>query len=31
MKEILNNSKAGKGAQDYLQKAFKEGQEEEQK
>tara|TARA_B110000438_G_scaffold292511_1_gene330964 strand:+ start:290 stop:814 length:525 start_codon:yes stop_codon:yes gene_type:complete len=26
MKEILNNSKAGKGAQDYLQKAFKEGQ-----
>ena len=26
MKEILNNSKAGKGAQDYLQKIFKEGQ-----
>ena len=26
MKYILNNSKAGKGAQDYLQKTFKENQ-----
>ena len=26
MKQILNNSKAGKGAQDYLQKLFKDGQ-----
>tara|TARA_B100001123_G_C14924951_1_gene873294 strand:- start:151 stop:675 length:525 start_codon:yes stop_codon:yes gene_type:complete len=26
MKYVLNNSKAGKGAQDYLQKIFKEGQ-----
>ena len=27
MKFILNNSKAGKGAQDFLQKTFKEKQE----
>ena len=27
MKFILNNSKAGKGAQDYLQKSFKENQQ----
>ena len=27
MKYILNNSKAGKGAQDYLKKTFKENQE----
>ena len=26
MKYILNNSKAGKGAQDFLQKTFKENQ-----
>mgnify|MGYP006205283469 CR=1 FL=1 len=26
MKQVLNTSKAGKGAQDYLQKVFKEGQ-----
>ena len=26
MKFILNNSKAGKGAQDFLQKSFKENQ-----
>jgi len=26
MKQLLNNSKAGKGAQDYLQKIFKDGQ-----
>jgi outer membrane protein len=26
MKKILNESKAGKGAQDYLQKVFKDGQ-----
>ena len=26
MKYVLNNSKAGKGSQDYLQKIFKEGQ-----
>jgi len=26
MKYVLNNSKAGKGAQDYLQKIFKQGQ-----
>ena len=27
MKQILNTSKAGKGAQDYLQKIFEDGQE----
>ena len=27
MKFVLNNSKAGKGAQDYLQKAFKDNQD----
>ena len=27
MKFVLNNSKAGKGAQDYLQKSFKENQQ----
>ena len=26
MKFVLNNSKAGKGAQDFLQKSFKENQ-----
>ena len=31
MKFVLNNSKAGKGAQDFLQKSFKQNQEKYRK